>query len=281
MAFGAFIQPDPELEGLKDPNEKLGIKVYSGFKALRQGINFTGQNRVFDEIYTRVKRYRGTYEDQCSPDYYFDLVRTFRDFAGEYNRVIEVGVYMGGASTVIAGCSTWFDYDIDLVDIHAPFLLYAYERIRRIYPEAAHRVRLFHGDLPAYVQTVLMREDPGKCVVHHDGAHDFNQVVKDMASLSYIEDKLHAIIAQDTHLRGTIDKMNFVDMALYAVFGLDLNYAPIGACYEAHDHRTAPNQYQGNYFVAGQHEGFVLPMAMNRFVYPHPGIGLETLQKAA
>jgi hypothetical protein len=277
MTFGAFIEPDRDLEDLKDPNEKLQIPVYSGYKALRQGINFTGRNRIFDDIFARVKRLRGVYEDQCSAAYYFDLVQTLRDFCGEYERVVEVGVYMGGATSVFAGCAARFDYDLDLVDIDADCLRYSYECARRLFPETAGRIRLFHGDLPAYVDKVLSREAVGKCVVHHDGAHDFNQVVKDMASLYFVRDKLHAIIAQDTHLRGTIDNMNFVDMALYAVFGLDLNYAPIGSCHEAHDHRTAPNRWQGNYFAPGQYEGFVLPMAMNEFHYPHPSMTLEPL----
>ncbi len=276
MTFGTFIAPDAGLETLKDPNEKLNVPVYSGHKAIRNGINFLGRNRIFDDIYQRTKRYRGAYEDQCSIDYYFDLVTTMRDFAGEYDRVVEVGVYMGGASSVFAGCSEWFDFDIDMVDIDANCLRYAHERIRRMYPEAAGRVRLFHGDLPTYVEKV-MTHDPKRVVVHHDGAHDFNQVVKDLAALSYVQDRLHAVICQDTHLRGTIEEMNFVDMALYAVFGLDLNYAPIGAVYEEHDPRTSPNQWQGNYFTPGAHEGFVLPMSMNSFHYPHPSLRLEAL----
>ncbi len=276
MTYGTFIAPDAELEGLKDPNEKLNVPVYSGYKAVRGSGNFMGRNKIFDDIYQRARRYRCAYEDQCSIDYYFDLVTTMRDFAGEYDRVVEVGVYMGGASTIFAGCSEWFDFDIDMVDIDANCLRYSYERVRRMYPEAAKRVRLFHGDLPTYVDTV-MKHDAKRSVVHHDGAHDFNQVVKDLASLFYVQEQLHAVICQDTHLRGTVEEMNFVDMALYAVFGLDLNYAPIGAVYEDQDPRTTPNKWQGNYFTPGAHEGFVLPMSMNRFVYPHPSLRLESL----
>ena len=276
MTFGSFIEPDAELETLDDPNEKLKVPVYSGYKAIRNGINFLGRNKIFDDIYKKTKRYRGAYEDQCSTDYYFDLVTTMRDFAGEYDRVVEVGVYMGGASTIFAGCSGWFDFDIDMVDIDANCLRYSYERVRRMYPEAAKRVRLFHGDLPSYVNAVMLH-DAKRSVIHHDGAHDFNQVVKDLAALSYVQDRLHAVICQDTHLRGTIEKMNFVDMALYAVFGLDLNYAPIGAVCEEHDFRTSPNQWQGNYFQPGAYEGFVLPMSMNEFRYPHPSLQLESL----
>jgi len=280
MAPGLFIEPDSELASLEDPNTKLAIPIYSGYKAMDQARPLLGQNRIFDEIQARVTSELGIqYEDQCSVKYYFDLVSTLRDFNGEFDRLVEVGVYMGGSSTIFAACATRFDYDLDLVDIDANFLRFAHERIRRLYPEATGRIRLFHGDLPTYVNNVLSRETC-RAVVHHDGAHDFNQVVKDMASLSYVQDKLYAIIAQDTHLRGTAEFMNFVDMALYAVFGLDLNYAPIGQVYGESHPSTAPNQWQGNYFMPHAPEGFVLPMSVNRFHYPHPELKLESLLAA-
>lgn len=280
MSLGAFIEPDRDLEQLQDPNQKLGIGIYSGHKAASHWEGLRGSNRIFDQLTDRLDALDIPYEDQCSARYYYDLVTVLRDFNGEFNRVVEVGVYMGGSSVMFAGCAGRFDYDLDLVDIDANNLRFAYERIRRTTPEATARVRLFHGDLPSYVRKVLMQEAP-RCVVHHDGAHDFNQVVKDLASLSYVADKLHAVIAQDTHLRGTIEHMNFVDMALYAVFGLDLSYAPIGEVYQEHDSRTTPNPYQGNYFRPGVPEGFVLPMSMNRFHYPHPSMTIDSLPEAA
>ncbi|MBB5710068.1 hypothetical protein [Sphingomonas xinjiangensis] len=138
-----------------------------------------------------------------------------------------------------------------------------------MYPEAAARIRLFHGDLPSYVRHEMLTNTQSRYIVHHDGAHDFNQVVKDMASLSFVKDKIEAIIAQDTHLRGTIEHMNFVDMALFAVSGMDLKFAPIGEVYPESP-MTQPNVYQGNYFMPNAAEGVVLPMAANTFRYPHP-----------
>jgi hypothetical protein len=275
MTFGTFIDPDTDLETLEDPNEKLSIPIYSGFRAVGQAHAFTGRNRIFDRIWNRWNATPLTCEDQCSGKYYFDLVSTLRDFNGEFGRLVEVGVYMGGASSIFGGCIAPFDFDLDLVDIEPRFLHYAYERIRRTFPESVDRVRLFHGDLPSYVNAVMLREPPVGTVVHHDGAHDFNQVVKDMASLYYAREQLFAVIAQDTHLRGTVDNMNFVDMALYAVFGHDLNYAPIGAAYPQQSGLTNPNIYQGNYFRPDAPEGFVLPMSVNRFDYPHPSLTID------
>ncbi len=269
MTFGTFITPDPRLADLAEPNEVLGIPIFSGVRAMNQ-IGGGEENRIFERIVHRWRETPLVCEDQCSVHYYRDLVRTLRDFNGEFGRVVEVGVYMGGSTSIFAGCIAPFDFDLDLVDINPQFLLYAYERARRMFPESAHRIRLFHGDLPSYVAAVMLREDPISTIVHHDGAHDFTQVVKDMASLYFARDQLHAVIAQDTHLRGTA-YMNFVDMALYAVFGIDLNYAPIGAVYGADNQvMMNPNRYEGNYFRPGVPEGFVLPMSMNRFTYPHP-----------
>lgn len=185
---------------------------------------------------------------------------------------------MGGASSVIAGCAERFDFDIDLVDISAEFLQFSHERIRRAFPGAAGRVRLFHGDVPSYVKQVMLEESGGRSLLHHDGAHDFNQVVTDLTALSFVRANLHSIIAQDTHLRDDLEHMNFVDLALKAVFGSDFNYMPIGKIYDPGDREmTSPNRFQGNYFLPGVPEGMVLPLHANRFHYPHPSMGFDAL----
>ncbi len=274
---GQFIDPDPSLAGLDAPHLKLGVPIHSGYQALSEVAPFRGPSRIFDAIADRLATIDMPYEDQCSIDYYFDLVRVLRDLNGEYDRVVEVGVYMGGASGMIAGCAERFDFDIDLVDIRANNLQFSHERIRRAFPEAAERVRLFHGDVPTYVRDVMLKERAGRSIVHHDGAHAFNPVVSDLTALSFVRQHIHTIIAQDTHLRGDLERMNFVDLALNAVFGPDFNYMPIGKVYDENDDRTAPNPYQGNYFLPGVAEGMVLPLAMNRFHYPHPSMTFEGL----
>lgn len=188
--------------------------------------------------------------------------------------MVEVGVFMGGFSSVIAGCVGPFDFDLDLVDLNAGYLRFAYERVRRMYPEAIGCVRLFHGDLPAYVKAVMRDDERSSYVVHHDASHSFDQVVKDMASPSFARARLHAIIVQDTNLRGRIKYLNFVDLALQAVFGRDMNYAPLGNVFPEGAWQTNPNAFEGNYFVSGMPEGVAIPMEMNSF-YPHPEFELE------
>jgi hypothetical protein len=275
MSLGTFIQPAAGAPDAANLAGELNIPISSGFRALSQTGNLVGQNRIFDRIVDKLRSLDLAYEDQCSALYYFDLVRTLRDLNGQYDRVVEVGVFMGGSSTFIAGCIEPFDFDLDMVDTCAAYLQFAHERVRRLYPEAAKRIRLFHGDLASYARHVMLEEAPRSTIVHHDGAHDFNQVVKDMASLYYVREQIHAIIAQDTHLRGTVKHMNFVDLALHAVFGMDLKFAPIGSAYREDDNRTVPNKYQGNYFMPNCAEGVVLPMAENCFHYPHPALSID------
>jgi len=197
---------------------------------------------------------------------------------GEYDRVVEVGVFMGGASVMLAGCSGRFDFDLDLIDTQDAFLRFTYERIRRTFPEATGRIRMYHGTVEEYVRDVMLPEEAGgRSIIHHDGAHDFNQVLRDLTALSFVRDKLHSIIAQDTHLRGTLEEMNFVDMAILAVFGTGLTYVPIGKVYDAFDPCTLPNVYQGNYFRPGIAEGMVVPMGANVFHYPHPSATFESM----
>ena len=260
-----------------NPNDKLGVQIFSGYQALRRADPFLGKNRFFDEIATKLRALNVPYEDQCSAKYYFDLVAALRNLSGEFERVVEIGCYMGGSASVIAGAAERLDYDFDIVDISENALLFTFERIRRAFPEAAKRVRLFHGSLPQYVARSLDSGDDARIVAHHDGAHDFMQVTKDLSSLSFLRDRLHSLIIQDTHLRGTMEFCNFVDMAVYAVFGTDVNYFPIGSAYTAaQTDLMNPNRYQGNYFMPDVPEGIVIPMSSNSFKYPHPMLPLES-----
>jgi hypothetical protein len=166
------------------------------------------------------------------------------------------------------------DVSLDLVDPNAGFLRFTHERIRRTFPEAAGRVRLFRGDLPTYVHRVLRRE-ACSALVHHDGSHDFTQVVKDLAALSFERAKVRGVMLQDTHLRGKIQYCNFVDAAIYAVFGFDVQCIPMGTSYPAGSSQTEPNPWQGNYFLPDTAEGTYVSLDANAFRYPHPTMALE------
>ena len=273
IELGRFIEPSPELHEVQQLAAHLGLQIYSGFRAPLE--QFQGQNHVFDAIARRIAKTPIRCEDQCSAQHYADIFEVVRGHFGRINRVVEVGVFMGGASTLFAGCLVPMDLTLDLVDISREYLLFTYERIRRTFPEAATRVRLFHGDLPTYVHDVLSKEDGCSALLHHDGAHDFPQVVKDLSSLYYVRDRIRGLMAQDTHLRGRIEFCNFVDAAIYAVFGFDVKCQPLGQRYAEGHPNLEPNRYQGNYFLPNTAEGVFIPFAGNTFRYPHPSMRLE------
>ncbi len=271
VAYG-FVEPSHELESVEDLAGHLKIPIYSGHRARYKP--FLGRNRVFDAIARRIQDTRIACEDQCSPKHYADLFEILRAHFGRVDRVVEVGVFQGGASVLLAGAAQAMDFRLDLVDLNLRFLQFAHERVRRTFPEAVGRVRLFHGDLPTYVHRVL-REEAAQAIVHHDGAHHFTQVVKDLASLSYVQDKVIGVALQDTHLRGHIRECNFVDAAMYAVFGFDVALQPLGTSHVEGSEQCAPNRWQGNYFLPGAAEGAWVPFEGNRFRYPHPSMPIE------
>lgn len=69
MSLGTFISPDPELENLADPAAKLGIPLFSGYRAIDDGAYFRGRNRIFDDILSRMAALDLPCEDQCSSLY--------------------------------------------------------------------------------------------------------------------------------------------------------------------------------------------------------------------
>lgn len=272
-SWGTFLTPDASLAGAEKPNELLNIPIQSGFHA--DLAVFAGQNAVFDRIAERVAAVKLDYEDQCSPKHYFDVFsRIERDHA-HVTRIVDVGTFMGGSAAVFAGCVEPMGLELDIVDANDAYLQFAYERVRRAFPGAAPRVRMFHGDLPTYVRTVLLAEPDTRAFVHHDAAHDFGQVVKDLSSLYFARDRVHSLAVQDTHLRGSIGYLNFVDAAVHAMFGKNVEFEPLGAVHPAGSPVCEPNQWDGNYFMAGEPEGMYVRFEGLPWKYPHPSMKLD------
>lgn len=271
--WGTFIEPAPDLEDVKDPAERLGIKLHTRHRSNFEGVR--GRNRILDAIADRMREVRLASDDQCSKLHYADVFECVRAHYGRIHRVIEVGVFTGGCSTLLAGSMIPFDFGLDLVDPNRRFLQFTHERIRRTFPEAIGRVRLFLGDLPTYVHRVLMEEPGGASLVHHDGSHDFTQVVKDLSALSFVRNQVLGLMIQDTHLRGRIEHCNFVDAAVYAVFGFNVTCQPMGSSYPEGHPNLEPNPYQGNYFLPNTREGMFIPFEGNTFLYPHPSMPIE------
>ena len=276
--WASFLSPYPGLENQPSPHETLGVPIFSGFRAYTEILNspLMASEPMLGEIVRRVMASEVQAEEQCSPKYYADVYSVLKVLNGQYDRVAEVGVFMGGSSVLLAGLSIEFGFKLDLIDISPIYLWFTYERIRRTFPEALPNVRMFYGGLPEYTREALVPDQESRTIVHHDGAHDFTQVVKDLSALYFVRDRLHSVILQDTHLRGRAKYMNFVDAAVTAVFGRDVQFAPIGAQYTPEHHEMLkPNPWQGNYFLPGRPEGMFVPMDANDWEYPHPSMELE------
>ena len=274
-AFG-FIDPDESLQSLEldEIHKHLNITIKGGHRAKLK--NYRDSYPGFNKVVDRTEQFNSGYEDQCSARYYSDMFQCVHSAAGKISRVIVVGVFMGGASVVLAGCAHELGLELDLIDIGDTYLRFAYERIRRTYPEHAHKVRLFHGDLRTYIRDVLMKEQNVTAFVNHDAGHSFNQVVIDLGSLYYVKEKVHGIAVQDTHLRGMPAGFKFVDAAIFAIFGFNTVYAPIGFKYKPEQtNMTNPNPFDSNYFLPDTPEGWYLTLEDNTFKYPHPSISFD------
>ena len=115
-------------------------------------------------------------------------------------------------------------------------------------------------------------------LIHHDASHHFNEVVRDLAALSFVKDKVNGLIIQDTHLRGgNIGTNFFVDAALYAVFGGNMPLYELGIKLpQATEPAFEANNF-GVYFMDNQPEGMYIPFELAQFRYPHKSVALSSL----
>jgi hypothetical protein len=265
--WASFLPAPATLPDGQEPGDLL-----PGRHAQRQVRSADTPNKIWNRIAQRINAYPYATSDYCTEKHYRDVFEFIRLNSGMIDRFVECGVFQGGLSVVLAGCALAFDFQLDLIDVNPAALHATYHRIRLTFPEALPRIRIFFGELPNYVKTCMREPDFHNAVLHHDGSHRFNIVMRDLASLYYVRKKLHAVLVQDTHLRHSDPaKFCFVDAALAAVFGLDLKYQPIGQTFQTTTYPQLLKQ-QGEhdvYFLGGRPEGMMIPMAENSFFYPH------------
>ena len=254
--------------------DTLGIKKRTGHRAhLGKHI---GKIREFDFVLNSVELIEPDfYIDQCSEDHYFDLFRLSRESLA--TKMVDVGVFLGGSSSILAGSAYFAGASLDLVDINEAYLRFTYERIRRTYPNHQGKIRMWLGDFVSYVRDVMRNEGDNTTFIHHDGSHEFYQVVKDLSSMSFVKEQIHSIIIQDTHLRGKLDQngANFVDAAVVAVFGTNFEFDPVGTIFSSGCPESFPNKFEGNYFLPSKPEGMHILMNNVEFQYPHPTVSIE------
>ncbi|RAI37636.1 class I SAM-dependent methyltransferase [Rhodoplanes roseus] len=267
--WGRFMPPPPPLPADRNPIDLVGVDA----PLTRLKRSETTDDPIWNGIAARINAYPLRTSDQCSEQHYHDVFDFLRINNGVVRRVVECGVFHGGLSVQLAGCALASDLSIDLVDVDPGALLATWHRIARTFPEALDRVRLFCGELPNYVQAVMHDPAFDNALVHHDGSHRFNVVMRDLSALYFVRKRVHALIIQDTHLRHSDpDNGCFVDAAVAAVFGFDPHYQPIGVTFPGTTFPVGyvPGERHNVYFQGGRPEGMMIPFAENTFLYPHP-----------
>ena len=265
--WGMFIEPDLDLANYTDPNLKYGFDAEDNSKSDLSQVTVT--DPVLIQIISKIVLQKNTITtaDQCTAQYYLDLYNVLKLQAHEFQKIVEVGPHLGDLSLLFAGSLDSTEATLDLVDIDVKRLRYAYERVRRAFPAAVTKVRLFFGDLPTYIDKVLKKSDQ-KTVVHYKGSYAFNDVIRDIGSLSYVKQKILSVIVHNTNLRSTdISEFAFADVALFSIFGEQIKYLHLGEILkqdEMQDNAAKKLYYLANYF-----EGLFIPLLHNEFHYPH------------
>ncbi len=227
-----------------------------------------GRSAFFDKYLSALDGTFVPHAEQCSGQYYLDLMDYIEKNRGVIKHVCEVGVFLGGASQFLIQAAEDFDFTLDLIDVNPHYLGFAYERLLAIFPTLARRVRIFHGDFPSYVKSSGAPGHPSGVFVQFDGSHEFPIVVKDLVALNDGRGRFKSFAIQDTHLRSSNpDNEVFVDMAVYAVFGKDVKCRPIGIRIGEND-VIIPNNDWEIYFKRSAPEGFLIELNENPFDYP-------------
>lgn len=231
-----------------------------------------GQDQFFDEFALAMNQSTMRAEDQCTEQWYFDIFQHFSRQFARTRHVVELGCFTGGSTRWLYVASRIFDFTLDIVDANLDLLAAARARVIDACGEIGPGVRFFHGDLCTYVRDVALQERRPATTIHHDGPHSFHECLQDFGALSFIRDTLTHLIVQDTNLRSAeINHYSFVDLAAYAVFGLDHPAQPIGRRLKV----DAPVWNARIYFEDREPEGKVIPIQEVTFRYPHPSVTAE------
>lgn len=95
---------------------------------------FQGRNPLVDDLIGRKRDAALRCEDQCSPRYSLDVADAIVARRGNIGRIVEVGVFPGGASEIFAGAMRLLDCELDPADVDARHPGFAHERLRRVIP---------------------------------------------------------------------------------------------------------------------------------------------------
>lgn len=188
-----------------------------------------GRSERIDGMLRRAIADATPFESECSPYYYHHVLSYLEQFGPAIDCVIEVGCYMGGFSVLLAQWARERGVRHIIVEFNLHYLLFTWERIVRIDPDAAGCVDCWHGAFPDFVEAHADDLRGASVFIQMDGPHDYTGVVRDLAAARELGDAVHSIACHDTHLRSANLKLDlFVDRAVHAVFADEAAYRPAG-----------------------------------------------------
>lgn len=205
--FGQFVQPS-EIDCESDTNNLAkkyriaGSLTKTNYSHHRELFS-RNRNHKFADYLDKISRCQHPNVEQCSPKYYYDLINYLTQ-QSQIKHICDVGVYLGGSAAYLAQAVVDLDITLDLIDVNLMCLGFTYERIVSIVPEAASRIRIFHGDFPAYVAAGHLSTRQYQSVfAQFDASHRFPDVVKDMVCIAKEKAYFHGFSIQDTHYEVT------------------------------------------------------------------------------
>lgn len=263
-SFGTFLDTNLIAKLDRAEHDQLTLEL----QKRRQKFDYViGQNALFDTYFYNTENAMCIFEEQCSPQYYYDVVHFLTHFRP--GNIVECGVYHGGMTIFLAQVARHFDMTLDIIDINPDSLKYAYNYIQQVCPECLYAVRFFHGNMASYIAGNNCRTDV-KSFFQIDAGHDFISVLEDLVSIWFVRKNTQAIALQDIHLRSdNLYNTHFIEAAIVAVFGLNFKGHYFGDKVGGKDILWG-GDYE-LYFKANTLEGVLLLMSENEFCYPREG----------
>lgn len=259
--WGNFISPSKNIP-LSSPTNKKTINTDLSY--------YASQSPHFAEIARVLQNHLSDY---YSAKYLFDCASILQKHVGTIQKLVEVSPKFGDLSCLFAETSNHMDIAYDIVDTDKNNLLNIYEKIQSLFPQAINRVRLFFGDLPIYIKKEII-SSPVINLIHYQ-SQNFNDAVKDLAATFHARNNIFGTIVHGTHMRTTNMQYHaFVDAALYAIFGKNMQFLKLG---EEATHATEPDVQHNppRYYASNRVDGMYVPYSKNIFHYPHPDSELD------
>ena len=191
--------------------------------------HLVGTVPLFDQAMKAVYAGKQPFEEECSPQYYCDVVNYLLANRSQIDTVMEIGCYQGGFTGILAQVAHELGMAYYVIELDPRYLLFTHERVGLLAPASLQSIRFYRGTLTQFIDehSELLRNRNAMLVM--DGPHNYEGVLTDLAASHRIRDHIHSIAAHDFHLRSANWRNDvFVDRAIFSVFGFDAPLIGIG-----------------------------------------------------